>query len=111
MVPLHPLLPVQQSVVNVEFPFTLAAHDVSPWQLRKHVLAAVHVTSSLHEPKPVQSTRQSVPPFAPHVTLWPHASETGHEMLHFLALHVMSSLHAALPSQVMSHREPPQLIG
>jgi len=107
-VPLQPLLPVQQIVDDAEVPLTFPLQDVSPLQFAKHEFVAVHVTSSLHEPKPVQSTRQSAPL---QMTLCPHASLTLQAMLHFCALQLMSSVHAAFPSQVTLHCEPPQLIG
>ena len=56
----------------------------------------------------MQSTRQSLPL---HVTFFPHASMTPHEMLHFCALHVMSSPQEPEPAQSTLHCEPPQLIG
>jgi hypothetical protein len=45
------------------------------------------------------------------VTLPWHVSTELHATLHFCALHVMSDVHAPDPSHVMSHRDPPQLIG
>jgi hypothetical protein len=104
VVPLHALLPVQQIVLDSDEPLTLPPHDKPFWQFKKHEFVAVHVTSSLHDAKPVQSTRQSVPL---HVTLPPHASTTPQLALHFCALHVMSLAHAPPPEQSIVHTPPP----